>query len=117
MNPNKQKTCVKDEFSWSTTSGYGIPVGKCEINIHTVGNWRRPLQLNGLLVSEPESRKLGLLYGYLKYYGRNTTHFVMSRAARKRGYKVEDFRSLAPKFSSSHLIYQSRCEKFTGETQ
>lgn len=37
-----------------------------------------------------EANRLGLLYGYTQYYGRNTCGFVMSRAARKRGYKTGD---------------------------
>ncbi len=49
-------------------------------------------QLDGMMFKrdDPQRVRLCLLYGYLKPYGRNTCSFVMSRAARKRGYKTTD---------------------------
>jgi hypothetical protein len=49
-------------------------------------------QLNGTMVGgnynarNAEIDRLGLMYGYLKPYSRNTCEFVMSRAARRRGH-------------------------------
>jgi hypothetical protein len=37
-----------------------------------------------------ESTRLGLLYGYIQRYGRNTCRFVQSRAARRRGHRTDD---------------------------
>lgn len=42
-----------------------------------------------------EVEDLFRLYGYSKYYGRNTCKFVMSRAARKRGYTTTDWMYLS----------------------
>lgn len=42
------------------------------------------------VASHDEATRIGLERGYLQPYGRNTTGFKQSRAARKRGYVCSD---------------------------
>ena len=62
----------------------------------TRNGWRFTIQygqLNGLVVAnDVEARDLALTYGYLQTYSRNSCRFVMSRAARRRGFTTDDYR-------------------------
>jgi hypothetical protein len=51
------------------------------------------------VVDQDEATRIGLDHGYLQPYGRNTTGFVMSRAARRRGFTTTDY------------LYQSRAAR------
>lgn len=53
-------------------------------------------QLDGVQAANRDAAwTMGLLYGYLQPYSRNTCGFVMSRAARRRGVKTTDWRYLS----------------------
>lgn len=104
MNPKKNVTTTRGPWGYGSTSGHGINGHK--INPHRFfhdanGNYvkgsdGKPVgYLRGTLAgvtvaTREEVEKLGLLYGYTNYYGRNSCGFVMSRAARKRGYTTTD---------------------------
>lgn len=99
MNPRSNTTCVSsDGPGFSTTSGSDIKGYIINVYKHIEGRkfghphgMMRYYQLNGRVVeTSAEATQLGLLYGVLHYYGRNTCRFVMSRAARKRGIKTRD---------------------------
>lgn len=114
MNPKKNVTVTRGPWSYSSTSGTGI-VG-CVLHPvrHRFGpddGYRRdrtgfPLMLRGqlyghsVLLTDYDDRhaevdRLGLLYGYTQYHGRNTgSVFVQSRAARRRGWVATDPRYL-----------------------
>lgn len=100
MNPKRNVIVTRGPWGYGNISGSGIKGYR--INPHRFfrtpdgkdirGKDGRPLPalqgtLNGVTVATlKEARELGLVYGYTKYYGRNTCGFVMSKAARKRGY-------------------------------
>lgn len=104
MNPKRNTTCTRGPWSFSSTSGSGIkgsiltPTRFRDRPVPKDGPFGRQImqkgQLYGHEVTETdydkrnaEEKRLGLLYGYTQYYGRNTCEFVMSRAARKHGVK------------------------------
>lgn len=92
------RTCTRGPWNWSTMSGSDIQ-GK---QLHPTRHWEGKLfrdgkariqkgQLYGVSVnSHEEADRIALLYGYTQPYGRNTTRLVMTRAARRRGYKATD---------------------------
>lgn len=91
--------CTNGPWGFSTTSGTGI-VGYVISAYRWIPGSKfrdgKPRMLKGQLWGKvaatiEESDKLGIEYGYTKMYGRNSTCFVMSRAARKRGVKAINF--------------------------
>lgn len=109
MNPKRNTTCTRGPWGVSSTSGSGIQGS--EISVYRMfdrsPSGKRCLflygQLNGITIHgdydtrRKEMDRLMLLYGYSKYYGRNVCKFVMSRAARKRGYTTTDWMYLSAK--------------------
>lgn len=89
---------VNDPWYYSNTSGSNIQGHIINAFRHFPGKLFKDGQsrflhgqLNGKAVADSdEADALGLLYGYTRRYGRNSSGFVMSRAARKRGYKTTD---------------------------
>lgn len=98
MNPKKNTHVTNGHWSCGTISGYGIDGYIISVHKHYTreqckdNQYRiKSGQLDGVNVkTSEEAEALKLLYGYTKYYSRNTIKFVMSRAARKRGYKTTD---------------------------
>jgi len=98
MNPKKNRTCTRGPWGYSCTSGSGIR--GIVVHAYRVRPGVRAIQrgtIYGLSIdlgdfdrNHDEYARLGLLYGYTQYHGRNTGRFVMSRAARKRGYTTTD---------------------------
>jgi len=106
MNPKKNPVVTRGPWGFSSTSGTGID--GAILHVHrfprpanmTAAGWR-PLmmrgQLDGMRVTGGYDERnakldaLGLEYGYLARYGRNTCKFVMSRAARRRGFTTNDY--------------------------
>lgn len=88
------QVCTRGGWGFSTTSGQspdGLvisayrsrPVRNCFGGVGRMVDG----QLSGVIVKTyEEASRLGLLYGYLQPFGRNTMKWVMSRAARRRGY-------------------------------
>lgn len=106
MNPKRNTTVTRGPWNCGGMSGSGIegyilqpfrmregfqPTETCHMTVRFQKG-----QLHGYSVTgtyderRAEAQRLELLYGYAQYYGRNTCGFVMSRAARKRGYKTTD---------------------------
>lgn len=110
MDPRKQVTVTRGPWNYGGTSGSdghfiepfrireGFPVkcadgcGQLQCTFRVQRGQLYGHELKGTFDERrAESTRLGLLYGYTQYYGRNTgKKFVMSRAARKRGYKTDD---------------------------
>jgi hypothetical protein len=68
---------------------HGLPfTGRCNFKVQRgqIYDTRVSLDKDG----RAEDRRIGLLYGYIQHYCRNSCRFVMSRAARKRGMKTDD---------------------------
>lgn len=104
MNPKRQTICTRDQWCTGSNSGAdgyrlscfrpreGFPPGG---RFGSTARYQRG-QLDGLLLTgtyderEAEAKRLMVLYGYDQWHGRNTCGFVMSRAARKRGYTTTD---------------------------
>lgn len=101
MNPKKNVTCTEVRgFTFGCMSGGSIKGYQANISKHyDIGH---PLNKTGkykILKSEVDGKlynsieeldKMGLERGYIHYYGRNTCEFVMSKAARKRGYTTQN---------------------------
>lgn len=103
-----QQTCSAGKWNVSTCSSDGSGLlglmKSLEAIIHeerpcvTTISVSRPIrgrtirgQLNNVVVaSQAEANKLLRLYGYTGFYCRNSIKFVMSRAARKHGYKTTE---------------------------
>lgn len=109
-NRNRPRKCSTDKSVCGTMSGYGIPSGM--VQYHTFMLIRNPdgrknvyggysdfYHLDppeyGKIMTQEEADKLDIASGRCNPVFRNSTRFVQSRAARKRGYKCEDFRYLA----------------------
>lgn len=111
MNPRKNPVVTRGPWSFSSTTGTGIRGAVLSVAAHRRMPDRpglkfllqRVLLQRGQLdkhtvdladfdARNAEINRLGLVYGYLQYRGRNTTKFVMSRAARRRGYTTADRR-------------------------
>lgn len=101
MNAKNNKTVTNDHWGVSTTSGTGIDgsilnVYRC-IDGHHFKDGKFRIQyasLNGMTFKERYGeayQAVCLEHGFLKRYGRNVCGFVMSRAARKRGYTTTDW--------------------------
>ena len=95
MKPNGV-TCTRGPWCWGTLSGSGIqgyelqPI--CRVQLASGREVFRRGQLYGVRVAtHEEADAYGLSHGYTQRYSRNLTHFVMSRAARRRGIKATDF--------------------------
>lgn len=93
------RTVTRGPWGAGSTSGTGIDghivnVYRCiDGNKFKDGKFRiMNGQLDGLtLQTREEVNALQLLYGYIQPYSRNSVHFVMTRAARKRGYTTTDW--------------------------
>lgn len=94
----RQVITTNGPWGFSTMSGCGIkgyemhPAIMRSGKLFKDGQFRfQKGQLYGKVVAtREEADRLSLEYGYTHLYGRNTCKFVMSRAARKRGYTTED---------------------------
>lgn len=89
-NRNQPKKCAGRYFSCGNTSGYGIPHGKVKYHSFRIigGKFLHPPE-SGQIMTQDEADKLDIESGRAVPYYRNCIRFVMSRAARKRGYKDE----------------------------
>ena len=100
MNIRNNRTVTNGPWGVSTSSGYGIAGSKLSVcrlldgKLFADGRFRFLRgQLDGMMFADKfgdDYQRICLTYGYLKMYGRNTCNFVMSRAARKRGYRTTD---------------------------
>lgn len=95
---NKRKEiswCVTSENNWTSgyTTGHGIPDGYCIMSCaHYVGNYKFIHNENyGKLIKIEDYEKMAYERGIIVPYFRNSVKFVMSRAARKRGYTTNDY--------------------------
>jgi hypothetical protein len=101
MNTKNNRTVTNGHWGVSTTSGSDIQgsilnVYRCiDGSKFKDGKFRiQYASLNGMNFPERFDSgydRICLEHGFLKLYGRNTCKFVMSRAARKRGYKTTDW--------------------------
>lgn len=99
MNPKRNPVVTRGPWGFSSTSGTGID--GAILNVYRFPRPDRMLMMRGQLdgmriVGTYDERNakldaLGLEYGYLSRYGRNTCKFVMSRAARRRGFTTQDW--------------------------
>jgi hypothetical protein len=97
MQPNST-IVTRPPWNFGTESGSGIrghllqPFRLREGKLFKDGKHRvQKGQLWGLAVRDSQvADTLALLYGYVQKYSRNSTHFVQSRAARRRGYVTSD---------------------------
>lgn len=81
------------DWNVSGTTGSGIPTGMIQTNFFRVrkgrnGNLYQYGDKSGLTVSSKDFDSLTLIHGYSKFYTKNYREFIMSRAARKRGYRT-----------------------------
>lgn len=90
-----QTHVTRGPWGFSTTNGSEID--GYQINVYRFPNapksYRKMMtgQINGIIVkTREEAGRLGMVYGFLQHYSRNSCRFVMSRAARKRGYITTD---------------------------
>lgn len=95
---NKRKEirwCVLSIYNWGhgCTTGDGIPNGYAIYRAcRYVANYRFLHNENyGKLVKLEDVNKMGYERGILVPYTKNCVKFVMSRAARKRGYTTNDY--------------------------
>lgn len=92
MNPKKNMVCVKSgEFGFGSISGGKIKGYKASVSKHYPNGKIRKAEIDGKIFnSREELDRYGLEYGITHYYGRNIGGFVMSKAARKRGYTTDN---------------------------
>ena len=100
---NKQKRiqlCVSNNWTSGYTTGTGIPNGMCIYCASRVvyefpycggRSWFPRNEKYGKLMTIEAADKIQIEKGIVHPYTRNTVNFVMSRAARKRGYKSDSY--------------------------
>lgn len=82
----------KDGWSFGVTTGWNIPSGYCKYGAcRFIGNKILRNEIYGKLVKINEADNIAYEAGVIYPYTRNCCKFVMSRAARKRGYTTNDF--------------------------
>lgn len=114
----RKTTVTRGPWSFGTISGSGIkgkeiqPFRLREGKLFRDGKYRiQRGQLYGVTVdlgsfdaNNAEIDRLGLEYGYIQHYSRNVCRFVMSRAARRRGYTTDDiwYNRKAKQYAKKH---------------
>lgn len=90
--------CTLGKWNYGSTSGSGIDGHKLTPFILRDGklfkDGRTRFQQGdwyGVCVDRDSVDTIGLTHGYMQPYGRNLGAFVMSRAARKRGFTTTDW--------------------------
>ena len=94
MNPKRNRTVTNTGYALSTCRDSHCPGTTISVVRFPYDRSMKNMKgtLNGVKVAtDQEADALLLEYGYTRYSSRNTYRYVLSRAARRRGYTTSDW--------------------------